>query len=101
MAHVSYRPEVLDKLRTRGRVAVRVGLRDEFLSALREMETRLQSDPELWGDPLWDYRTLRLTLYRRYGPVLMTYYVAHADGLLVLVREVELTPGSLLADLLG
>lgn len=101
MANVSYSPEVLARLREWARVAVSIGLRAEFVAALREMEARLQSDPELWGDPLWDYRTLRLTLYRRYGPVLMTYYVAHADGLLVLVREVELTPGSLLADLLG
>lgn len=101
MANVSYEPPVLANLRAWGRVAARVGLRDAFLAALRDMDDRLQSDPRAWGDPLWDYRALSLTYFQRMGPLLIVRYAAHANGTLVLVRQVELTPGSLLADLLG
>lgn len=101
MTSVSYRPEVLAKLRAWARVAARVGIRDEFLTALREMETRLQSDPEAWGDPLRDWRGLRLTEYRRSGPILVVVYEVHFDGTPVIVWDVRLTPHSLLADLLG
>lgn len=101
MASGSYPPAVLAKLRRWGDVAVRVGLREPFLAAVRELDARLRSDPEAWGDPLWDYRDLRLTFYRRYGPVVIVNYTVHIDGTPVFVRDVRLTPGSLLADLLG
>lgn len=101
MASVSYPPEVLAELRAWGTFAARIGLRDEFLTALREMEQQLRGAPEAWGDPLWDYHGLRLTFYQRYGSVLIVRYAVHIDGTPVFVRQVLLTPGSLLADLLG
>jgi hypothetical protein len=94
MASVSYPPQVLAKLRRWGEIAVRAGLRDAFVAALRQMEERLREDPEAWGDPLWDYHALRLTFYLRYGPVLIVHYTVHIDGTPVFVRDVRLTPGS-------
>ena len=101
MASVSYAPAVLANLRTWGERAVQVGYRDEFVAALREMEDRLQHAPLSWGDPQWNFRSLNLTYYQRTGAVLLVRYVARVDGSHVFVRDVQLTPGSLLADLLG
>ncbi|MBY0456442.1 MAG: hypothetical protein K2V38_03835 [Gemmataceae bacterium] len=100
MADVSYRAEVLSKLRDWGRVAVRVGMRDEFLAAVREMEDRLQAAPESWGDPVRTHRGLKLTEYQRYGPIFIVVYHVYAGGNPVFAWDVRLTPNSLLADLL-
>jgi hypothetical protein len=94
MATVSYPPAVMEKLRRWGNIAVRTGLRVPFVAALREMADCLQSQPESWGDPLKDYRALKLTYYRHYGPILVVHYAVHIDGSPVLVWDVELTPNS-------
>jgi hypothetical protein len=98
MATVSYPPEVLARLRRWGEIAVRAGLRDAFLAALRNVEERLRTDPETWGDPLRDFSKLRLTYYRGYSPVLIVYYTVHIAGTPVFVHEVVLNPNS---DLFG
>jgi hypothetical protein len=101
MASVVYPPAVLAKLGAWGELAWRRGLRESFAAAVREMDDRLGRDPEAWGDPLWDYRGLRLTFYQRYGPVLVVRYAVHIDGTPVFVRQVLLTPGSPLAEASG
>lgn len=101
MATVSYPRAVFDNLRTWGEVANRIGLRAEYLAALREMEQRLRTDPGEWGDPIWNLRGLSMVVYHRTGPIFLIRYGLHTDGTYVFVRDVELTPGSLLADLFG
>jgi hypothetical protein len=94
MATVSYAHSVGEKLRVWAGVAVLIGLQAEFTAALAEMDERLRTDPEAWGDPLRDYRGLHLTAYRRYGPVLIVNYAVHIDGTPVFVLDVQLTPDS-------
>ncbi|HJZ55775.1 MAG TPA: hypothetical protein VKE74_12480 [Gemmataceae bacterium] len=94
MATVSYFPAVFTSLRALAAAAVRIGRRAEFIAAVREMEERLRTDPEAWGNPLKDYRGLRLTVYRRYGQVLIVTYAVHIDGSPVFVMNVEPTPGT-------
>jgi len=94
MATVSYTAETLATLRVWGEEAERVGLGTQFTAALRQLDQRLRSDPELWGDPLWDYRQLHLTYYQRYGAVFIVRYSVHIDGTNVFVHEIRLTPGS-------
>jgi hypothetical protein len=101
MATVSYAHAVREKLREWVPVAVRIGMRDEFVAAVREMDDRLRSDPESWGDPVRDYRSLHLTRYYRYGPLLTVDYAVHIDGTPVFVVDVHLTPGTPLYDAAG
>ena len=56
--------------------AVRNGLLDRLTAALRELDTRLRTDPVAWGDPLYPYPNLRLLLYQRVvGPIYVLYAV--------------------------
>jgi hypothetical protein len=98
MAVVTYAPEIFTRLRDWGEAAARHGLHLQLAAALREMDEQLRSDPESWGDPQWDLRSLRLTCYQRCGPVLLVRYAVHIDGSPVFVREVRLTPGSQLFE---
>lgn len=101
MANVVYQAAVRDKLTRWGAVAVLIGMRDSFLAAIRAIEERLRADPEEWGDPVRDFRGLRLTMYHHYGPLLIVKYAVHIDGTPVFVMDVQLTPGTLLADAIG
>ena len=101
MATVSYSGAVADRLRRWGESAVRAGLGDVFVAALREMKQDLEADPEAWGDPIRDFPAVQLTHYRRYGPVLVVHYAVHIDGTPVFVLDVELTQGSVLRRHLG
>jgi hypothetical protein len=92
MATVSYSPAVLSTLRGWVEVADRIGQRAELAAAVREMEERLRTDPESWGDPVKDYKGLRLTEYRRYGRMLIVTYAVHIDGSPVFVLNVLPTP---------
>lgn len=92
MAGPSYPHAVLEKLKTWGQLAGRLGLHSEFVRALREIEERLSTDPEEWGDPQKDFRHLHLTVYHRYGPLLTVKYAVHIDGSPVFVLDVLLTP---------
>ncbi|MBA4064580.1 MAG: hypothetical protein C0501_12880 [Isosphaera sp.] len=74
MAVVVYPAALYPQLRAWGEVAIGLGLGAAFTRALREMDGRLRAGPEAWGDPLWDVRGLRLTVYHRYGPVLVVRY---------------------------
>lgn len=94
MATVSYAHAVMAKLRNWGEVASRIGEGETFRAVLAEMDERLRTDPEAWGDPVRDYQALRLTQYHRYGPVLIVTYAVHIDGSPVFVLGVNLTPGT-------
>lgn len=62
------------------------------------MDGRLRHGPRGWGDPLRDLPGMDVTVFRRYGPVLMVFYAVHRARPVVLVQRVYLTPGSPLAD---
>src|SRR3954449_2471357 len=98
MATVSYAHVVREKLRDWAQVAARIGWRDAFNTAVQEMDDRLRTDPEAWGDPIRDYRGMKLTRYLHYGPILTVDYAVHIDGTPVFVLNVRLTPGTLLRD---
>lgn len=94
MATVSYAHVVREKLRDGTAVAARIGSRGELAAAVREMDDRLRTDPEAWGDPVKDLRALRLAVYHRYGRLLTVKYAVHIDGTPVFVQNVFLTPGT-------
>ena len=92
MATVSCSHKAMTKLRAWGEVATRIGLRDAFEAAVRDMYDRLRADPESWGDPVRDYRGLHLAQYYHYGPLLFVDYAVHIDGTPVFVLDIEPTP---------
>jgi hypothetical protein len=96
VANVAYTDAVIAQLQTWAAVAAQIGWQNAYATALREMHDRLRTDPEAWGDPIKDYRAMRLTLYKRYGPILIVTYAVHIDGTPVFVQGVDLTPGTLL-----
>jgi hypothetical protein len=96
MAAVSYRDPVPAKLREWAEVARRIGWGARFAAAMREMDERLRRDPESWDDPVQDLRHARLTVYYRYGPLLIVQYAVHVGGTPVFVTDVNLTPETLL-----
>jgi hypothetical protein len=85
---------VHEKLRDWAVIAVRIGMREAFVVALAELDARLRTDPESWGDPVRDYRGLHLTQYYHYGRILTVDYAVHIDGTPVFVIDVHLTPGT-------
>src|SRR4051812_40663025 len=94
MATVNYSHMTFTKLQRWGALAVRIGMGPAFTAAVREMDSRLRTDPESWGDPIKDYHGLKLTQYLRYGPLLTVDYAVHIDGTPVFVVDVHLTPGT-------
>jgi hypothetical protein len=98
---VSFAAGLLDLIREWGGEALEFGVALEYTTALREVERELGTRPREWGDPLFDYHKLALTACQRYTPVFVIRYLVHQTQPVVFVREVVLTPGSLLRDLLG
>jgi hypothetical protein len=67
---------VLDRIRLLWLRAIRNGVLDRLLTALRELDTCLRTNPGTWGDPLYLYPNLRLLLYQRaLGPIYVVYAV--------------------------
>jgi hypothetical protein len=97
----TYAAGVLELLRGWGLVAGRVGLWDQYLAALREVERQLRTRPREWGDPTHNFHGLAMVGYQRYTPVFIVRYAVHQTHPLVFVREVVLTPGSPLAEGIG
>jgi hypothetical protein len=74
--------------------ALRDGRRDEFLTALREIATRLRDNPIGFGEEVYNLPTLRLTV--KVGIVLpvVVEFACYPDRRLVFVRTARyLRPG--------
>ena len=67
----------------------------EFKIAMKEMNRRLESDPERWGDPLRQYLHLRGLEARGMIPGwLLIWYGVATDAREVRVRDIQPAPGS-------
>lgn len=91
VAHVRV---VLDRVEKLGRMAATLGHWVWFVDAMRAIEDRLQSDPESWGDPQFDYPSARLRNYQAYHEQFVVNYAIHLDQPVVFVRSIEFMSGS-------
>jgi hypothetical protein len=86
-------PAVLNQIRVLALRATRKGLLDSFVTALREMNTRLEDDPMVWGDPLYLLPNFKWQLYQRaIGPLYVPYGVDGARKI-VYIKAVVPFPG--------
>jgi hypothetical protein len=67
----------------------------EYLAALKELNHRLETDPDRWGDPLRQYHYMRGLEARGMVPGwLLVWYGVATDARDVRVRDILPAPGS-------
>jgi hypothetical protein len=74
--------------------AADLGMRDQYLAALRAILQKMADQPLTWGDPLYRLHQLGLVVYRGLYPPLRVHYAADESRRIVYVKEVDLLPGS-------
>jgi hypothetical protein len=88
----------LERLRTLAARATALGMRDEFLAALKVINRKLTSEPLIWGDPQYRLSNLGLTICHGIHSLLHVYYAVSSERRMVFVREILALPNSPLAD---
>lgn len=73
--------------------AIQLGIKKEFLSAIKWIHQRLSAAPSKWGDPLYRLRYLELDLYRGTHTPLNMVYAVDEQGKLVYLTQVWPMPG--------
>jgi hypothetical protein len=68
------------------------GQRDEFLSALRDISTKLKTEPVTFGEPLYDLHSLRLTVRLAVILPLSVEFAVYSDRRLVFIRDFRYIP---------
>jgi hypothetical protein len=91
---VVYPERVRADLRQLGRRAWQAGMAGELARALREIDSRLRTDPVAFGDPGYRLRHLALLTCRGSRPPLYVYYAVDEDRRIVYVTEFKPAPGS-------
>jgi hypothetical protein len=90
---VVYSESVRNALKDLCARAAQKGLVQNVLAALRTIDTRLHSDPHLFGEPKYHYRALKLELRIAIEPPLVVHYTVHAEQPLVFVKAIQSLPG--------
>lgn len=86
---------LLEQIRQWAMEATRHGFRSEFLTAIREMNERLESDPKGWGDLLREYEMIDAVEMRGLMPKwLLVWYGVHDLARQVVIRHLFPAPGS-------
>jgi hypothetical protein len=86
---VDYLPPVNEQIRASARRAAQLGLRKEYVEALKTALAELARDPFAWGDPL--YHTVHeggLVCHRSYGPITV-HCIAYEVEKTVMIRAVK------------
>lgn len=88
-----------DRLLAWGTEAAGIGRLPEYLDALRLLETNLQSNPQNWGDSLWNYRAINAKEHMAVvAGWLIVWYGLDETTRVVAVRDIRPAPGSPLTD---
>jgi len=84
---------VLEQLRRWDREAIRLGIRQEYLEALKAINDKLTHEPTVWGDPQHRLHALDLLMYRGFHAIFYVWYAVDAVNRVVYVREFLPRPG--------
>ena len=72
------------------RRAAEQGTGQQCLAALRVIHRRLQTEPQIFGEPLFHLPALKLLIYQAIVSRLVIHYAVHQERPLVIVRSVDL-----------
>ena len=73
--------------------AATLGIREEYLAALKSIQGRLAEAPMTWGDPQYNLRSLGLTVYRGLCRPLQILYAVDQGLRVVYVMHYRPLPG--------
>ena len=85
-------PAVSEQIRRISDHAKAIGYGPSFLEDLADVNRRLSTDPDEWGDPIYDYRTLGMTRFRGSTKFFFIHYSVHKLKRLTYVQSVETNP---------
>jgi hypothetical protein len=88
----------LERLRVLAQRATTLGIRKEFLAALKSINQKLSSEPLSWGDPQYRLSNLGLLFCHGIYSMLHAYYAVSEERHLVFVKEILALPNSPLGD---
>jgi hypothetical protein len=78
-----------EQLRRWGHAAVRLGLGEQYLAALKEIDEQLRKDPVSWGNPLRQLREGGLLLCHRACSPLHVSFAVDEERQIVYVKEIR------------
>ena len=87
--HVVYSKTVLAKFRRICALAEISGEEQAVLTAGKQIDEALRSDPRGFGDPWYRLPKIQLDVYLRAVPPLLVYYGVHQTKKIVFVRRLE------------
>ncbi len=87
------------RLRQLGERAVQLGIGPRFVEEVRVILEKLAFSPREWGDPLYPYRALRLTMFRGIHSHLAVTFAVHDRLPIVFVRDIKPILGHPLAEI--
>jgi hypothetical protein len=81
-----------------GKNAIRLGLKADFIRALKKIVDKLTREPLSWGDPYYPLPSAGLLVFHGISPPLHVYYGVDPVRRLVYIKEIEALPGILQGD---
>lgn len=85
---------ILQQLRRWADLARNRGVLEPYVQILKTIETNLRTRPLDWGDPLYRYQHLELSVCRGLHGYFLVEYGVHERERLVFVRQYRLVPGN-------
>jgi hypothetical protein len=95
---VSCAQKHLDHLRALVEKASALGIREEFLSALKAIDHKLTSEPLTWGDPQYHLSNLGLLFCHGIYSMLHVYYAVSEERRIVFIKEILALPNCPLGE---
>jgi hypothetical protein len=90
---VSYPEAVRNHLKRLHAKAAQKALEQSVLDAVRRIDHRLRSDANVFGEPKYHYRALKLQLRVAIEPPLVVHFMVHDEQPLVFVKSLRALPG--------
>ena len=88
----------MTRLRQLEQRAVQLGMHDQFVEILSQVNSKLMHEPTAWGDPVNRLVHLSLTMYHRIDRFLSVRYAVDETRRIVYIKEWEPRPGHPLAS---
>ena len=95
---VIYSGRIRQRVRTLGAEALRLGVGQEFVDALKVVTQKLASEPVEWGDPQYHLHVMGLLNCHRLYSIFHISYAVDEERRIVYLKGIEPRSGHSLAD---